>query len=157
VSTLAGQLTKSYNAGLLSLSIGGIPLAGGAAEDGVVTFENNSDTMELTVGATGLPTFSLLNDDVIIATITLMETSVAYAALGALLNAQNLAVSTTGVIPPTPFSLFDVSTGDTMAAGFAVFMSRPNMNKGRVAGPREFVVALPGAGALSQYGLANLL
>ena len=157
MSTIAGQLTKSYNLGTVALTIGGIPFAGGAAEDGLVEFENSSDLFEVTVGATGLPTFSLLNDDLIFATITVMETSLAYLNLGALLQIQVAAASLAGVLAPLPFALLDISTGDTMAAGFAVFMSRPNMNKGRVAQAREFRVALPGAGALSGYGLANLI
>lgn len=157
MSTLAGQLTKSYNLGLVSLTIGGIPLGGGAGEDGLVEFEQNSDLHEITVGATGLTTFSLNNDDLVIATITLMETSLAYTSLGALLNAQVLAASTTGVILPLPFTLLDVSTGDVLVSGTAVFLNRPNMNKARTAGVREFRVALPGAGATAQYGIANIL
>jgi hypothetical protein len=157
VSTVAGQITGSYNLGLLAVTIGGIPIGGGAAEDGLITFENGSDLFEKTKGATGLTTYSLLNDDEVEATITVMETSRAYANLAALMLAQVAAVSTTGVLPPLPFNMLDPSTGDTISAVTAVFMARPVQNKARVAGPREFRVSLQGAGALALFGVANLI
>ena len=156
MSTLEGQLLKSYNLGLVQVTIGGIPI-GGYDTDGGIEFEQGSDLYEKTVGATGLPTYSLLNDDSIEATITVMETSASYAALAALLQAQILASSATGVIPPLPFAMFDPSTGDTLASAFTVFMTRPNQNKGRTAGPREFRISLVGAGAIAAYGTANLI
>ena len=156
MSTLEAQLLKSYNFGLVQLTIGGIPIRG-YATDGGVEFEQGSDIFEKSVGATGLPTYSLLNDDSVGATITVMETSLAYAALALLMNAQILAASTTGVIPPLPFAMVDISTGDTIASAFTVFMARPNMNKGRVAGPREFKIDLVGAGAIATYGINNIL
>jgi hypothetical protein len=156
MSTLEGQLLKSYNLGLVQLTIGGIPI-GGYAADGGIEFEQSADLFEKTIGATGLPTYSLNNDDSIGATITVMETSLAYAALAALMQAQILAASATGVIPPLPFAMVDISTGDTIASAFTVFMARPNMNKGRVAGPREFRIDLVGAGAVATYGINNLI
>lgn len=156
MSTTEGQLLKSYNFGLVQITIGGIPI-GGFGTDGGIEFEQGSDLFEKTVGATGLVTYSLLNDDSMEATITVMETSAGYAALAAAMSAQVLAVSATGVIPPLPFAMIDVSTGDTLASAFCVFMTRPNMNKGRVAGVREFRISLVGAGALASYGTANLV
>ena len=40
---------------------------------------------------------------------------------------------------------------------WTVFMNRPNQNKARVAGTREFRIDLVGAGALATYGVANAL
>lgn len=156
MSTTEGQLLKSYNLGLVQLTIGGIPL-GGYGTDGGIEFEQGSDLFEKSVGATGLPTYSLLNDDTVQATITVMETSAAYAALAALMQAQVLAASTTGVIPPLPFNMLDISTGDTISSAFCVFLNRPNQNKARVAGTREFRIDLVGAGALATYGVANII
>ena len=155
MSTSEGQLLKSYNLGLVALTIGGIPI-GGYGTDGGIEFEQGSDLFEKTVGATGLPTYSLLNDDTVQVTITVMETSAAYAALAALMQAQ-VAAASLGALPPLPFNMIDISTGDTISAAFSVFMSRPNQNKARVAGAREFRIDLVGAGALASYGVANII
>ena len=155
MSTSEGQLLKSYNLGLVALTIGGIPIKG-FATDGGIEFEQGSDLFEKTVGATGIATYSLLNDDTVQATITVMETSAAYAALAALMQAQ-VAAASLGALPPLPFNMIDISTGDTVSAAFSVFMNRPNQNKARVAGTREFRIDLVGAGALATYGVANAL
>jgi hypothetical protein len=154
VSTIEGQLLKSYDLGIVQLVVGGIPI-GGFGEDGGIEFESDSDLWEVNVGATGLTTFSKVNNDLLFAIVTVMETSLAYAALGGLLKTQQL--NPLPVIVPLPFLMVDPSTGDTVSSVASVFTQRPNQNKGRVAGERIFRIALPGAGATNLYGVANVV
>lgn len=154
MSTLQGQLLKSYNFGIMQLVVGGIPI-NGYDDDGGIEFEQGADLFEKTVGADGAPTYSLLNDDTVQAIVTLKETSAGYTALAALMTAQVIAASTAGFIAPVPFLMLDITTGDTIATAFCVFMARPNMSKGRVAQAREFRIDLVGAGATAIYGAAN--
>ena len=153
MSTTQGLLTKTYNFGLVQVVIGAVPVSGGWSDDGGIEFEQGADLWEKTVGATGLTTYSLLNDDSVEATLTVMETSNAYTALAALMTAQIAAASLGGFVPPLPFLMFDPSTGDTIAAANTIFMARPNQSKGRVAQAREFRISLAGAGATAAFGV----
>lgn len=153
MSTLEGQLLKSYDLGTVQLIIGGIPI-GGYGEDGGLEYEQSSALFEFNVGATGLVTASRLNDDLVFAIITVMETSASYRNLGRIMQAQ---AALPGVIVPLAYLMFDPLTGDTIASAFVVFDTRPNMTKGRTAGERVFRVALPGAGANAVFGALNLI
>ena len=155
MSTLAAQLLRSYNFGAVQLIVGGAPV-GGFDDDGGIEFEN-PDLFEKTVGADGQVTYSVINDDSLGVTITLKETSAGVLVLNGLLQIQIAAVSLTGSIPPLPFVMFDPATGDSIVSAFAVFMGRPNLNKGRVAGAREFRMDLVGSGATQQAGAGNLI
>ncbi len=153
MSTLEGQLAKSYDLGSVILVVGGVPLGGHGADGGVVV-EPNADLFEMAVGATGLTTFSKLNDDVLMATITVKDTSLAYATLAGFMKIQQL---TPLLIAPLAFLLVDPGNGDTVNSAFCVFMRLPTVSKLRVASEREFLVALPGAAASAVFGVANVI
>lgn len=152
MSTLEGILGKHYDLGQVVCVVGVAPI-GGYGEEGGLEFEANSDLFEAAVGATGLPTFSKLNDDLWFVDITVMETSNAYLILGALLKAQQLAP----IYVPLPFLMTDPNTGDSVSSATAVFMAVPAMNKARVAGERVFRLGLPGAGQTAVFGVLNVV
>lgn len=147
-------MARYYNLKANSLVIGGIVISG-YGDDGGIEYENNSELMEMAMGADGDPTFSELNDDTLIATITLKESSPSYAALAGLLKTQLDARRASGTIVPLAYHHRDPVNGDIVQCFEAVFMARPTPSKGRTAGDREFKIALPHAAADALYGSKN--
>ena len=78
-----GLITKTYDLGAVVCTLGPVGI-GGYGEEGGLEFEQASVIGEVTVGATGLSTFSRSNNKDMIVTITVMETSLAYNLLGAI-------------------------------------------------------------------------
>jgi len=136
---------KTYNLKLCFLTIGGQRIEG-FGEDEAVSFEERSDTVEPTTGADGQHTVSVLNDDSMIATITVMENSRACQILRAQQVAQK-AEAAAGSIIRRPFGLTDSISGDRINDDFCTFMNEPGPNKARTVGTREFRVFLPNAKA----------
>lgn len=149
-------MARYYNLKANTLVIGGVVVSG-FGDDGGIEYENNSELVELSMGADGDPTFSELNDDTLIATITLKESSPSYRALAELLKTQLTTRRTTGTIDPLAYLHRDPVNGDIVQCFEAVFMSRPTPSKGRTAGDREFKIALPHAAADALYGSKNFL
>ncbi len=152
MSTLAGQVQKAWNFGSMVLNIGGVNVTA-YGEDGGVEFEQGADLWEKTVGADGQVTYSFVNDDSVEGTITVMATSPAVLTLNAIIAVQIASVSVGGPIPPTPFTMFNPSTGDTVTAPFCVLMNRPNLSAPRSVPTREFRVSL--VGAIQVGGITN--
>ena len=148
-----GLIAKTYDLSAVVCTVGAV-VVGGYGEDGGLEFEQGAPIFEATVGATGLTTLSKNNNTDMIVTISVMETSAAYALLGAQMKIQE---NTPFVIIPLPFFMRDNITGDQIAAATSIFLERPNMSKGRVAGERQFKLYLPGAAIGALYGTQNLI
>ena len=148
-----GLIAKTYDLSAVACTIGPV-IVGGYAEDGGIEIEWAGTIGEVTHGATGLTTFSRNNNTDAIVTITVQETSAAYAAMGAQMKLQE---NTPFVIIPQPFILVDSITGDKLSTATSIYLERPQMNKGRVAGERQFKLLLPGAAIGAIYGIKNLV
>lgn len=148
-----GLIVKTYDLSAVVLTIGPV-LVGGYAEDGGIEIEWSAPIGEVTVGATGLTTFSRNNNTDAVVTITVMETSATYAALGLQMKTQE---NTPFVILPLPFFMRDNITGDQFSAATSIYLERPTISKGRIAGERQFKLHLPGAAITALYGVQNLV
>jgi hypothetical protein len=141
---------KTYDLASVYLIIGGYRI-GGYGEEGGIEFEYGADIGETKVGADGQATFSRNNNDSMIVTITVMETSKSYKDLAALMQAQIDAET----IEALAFLMEDEINGDKIRAAYATFLTRPTPNKGRTVGERAFKVFLPNAATEAQFG-ANI-
>lgn len=148
-----GLILKSYDLAAVVCTLGPV-ICGGYGEEGGLEFEWGAPIGEISEGATGLTTFSRSNNTGCNLTISVMETSASYAALGAQMKIQEL---TPFVILPIPFFMRDNITGDQIGSATSVYLERPAMNKGRVAGERQFKLYLPGAAIGALYGIQNLV
>jgi len=151
---LAPQKTYDLKYGNRIL-VGGV-LIGGYAEDGGIEYEYGSDVFEPLVGADGQATVSMLNDNSMTATLTLMETSPAYRDLMILLTAQINVVKLGLPVPPLPFVHADSRNGDAVFSGFCVFLNKPAPSKSRTVGEREFRLFLAQAADNITLGALNL-
>jgi hypothetical protein len=131
--------------------IGGIQIGGYGADGGLV-FEQSAPIGEITHGADGETVFSRNNNNDISCVITVLQTSRAYRDLGLLMKAQEL---TPFVLLPYPFIMRDATTGDQVSAATAIFVERPNIEKGRTVSEATFRVHLPNASIGALYGLSN--
>lgn len=149
-----GLIAKSYDLAQVILVIGGIPITG-YGEDGGIEIEPAAEIHAVTVGADGLTVASKQNNTDAIATITLSEMSAGYAALAALMKAQEVTPSP--ILIPLSFLLVDPSNGDTVSSAFVIFLTRPTISKARNASERVFTLHLPGASIAQLYGVANVV
>lgn len=133
------------------LVIGGVEV-GGYDEDGSITYEFPSELYERKNGADGQTTVSRLNDDDVLCTVTLLESSPAYKQLALLMNFQ----LNQNPIIPLPFVHVDINNGDEIVSAYTVFMTRPTPTKGRTVGTREFQVLLPNVARDIGFGTLNL-
>lgn len=138
---------KTYDLKKVLVTIGGYRI-GGWGNDGGIELAYQSPVGELSTGADGQSTFSRNNDPVMIATITVMETSRSYRDLYTLARAQ----AATDAITPLAFLLKDPISGDAVADDYATFVETPAPSKAKTAGERVFVVALPNARDNSKFG-----
>ena len=139
---MASRTTRFYNFERVRVFVGGLRV-GGYDDDGGIEIEFNSDINEPTVGADGEVTFSHINDDMAVATITLKETSRSYQQLSALATAQLSSQRSGGGLAAVTFGMFDLETGDEITEGSAVFLNTPNISKNKQAGSREIRLGLP--------------
>ena len=114
----------------------------GWGEGDAITFEAGDQLATYKVGGDGLVTVSMTNNDVILARITLGETSYAVRVLAELQRAQHLAASTTGLVGYV-FNMTDANSGDTVSEKEAFFLDAPLPSKGKESGEREFLLLLP--------------
>lgn len=145
-------MSLTYDLKAVDLMIGGFRMSG-AGEAGLVEYEWASDLAELTVGADGEAIVSALNNNALIATVTLMESSVSYATLAANMEVARL-LSGIAPLPANPFFMFDRRNGDSVS-GTARFLTRPTPSKLATVGEREFRIVLPKAIVL--YGTLNVV
>ena len=149
-----GTLAKSYDLAQVQCILGGV-IVGGYGEEGGLEIAPAADgPFTASTGADDLTVFSKTNNTDSIATITVSEKAASYAGLGALMKVQ--ANGLVPVIVPLFFSLFDPSSGETVTSAYPVFVQRPTVTKGRVAGERIFVVHLPGAATSTLYAPLNI-
>lgn len=137
------------------ITLGGLRF-GGFGEDGGVEYEYDSDVFEYVSGADGQVTVSDQNNEIMIATITLMETSKSISEMERLRDLQRKAARR-GPIPPLPFIHIDIVQGDKIADTYAVFLDRPTPSKARSAGERQYRILLPYAAEAMEQGLLNIL
>lgn len=149
-------MSPIYDLALVVCTIGGVAISGYGESD-AVAFEWDADLVEVTKTADGRPLYSRNNDRGCVCTITLSQTSRAYALLSGLLEAQHGDNSglAPNVIVPLPFFLLDPVTGDNVTSETAVFLNRPAPSKGKTVGEVQFRVHLPSPKTV--YGAANIL
>lgn len=145
--------TKTYNLALLQLSVGGRKIGGFGAEGGV-TITWGGDLFDVQVGADGEAVASFNNDQSAIVEITVMESSKGYRDL-AELQAKQLGEVRTGPLGRMEVRMKDPINGDKLADQYGVFLNRPEMTKGKVAGERVFRISCPNAGASLEMGTGN--
>lgn len=148
---MASKTARFYNFERVRVFVGGIRV-GGYDDDGGIEFEFDEDINAPSVGADGEVTFSHNNNDMMVATITLKETSRSYRQLSDLIQVQTAAQRTGGGLAAVSFSLFDLETGDQVTEGQAVFLNRPSPSKSKQAGSREIRLGLPYAARDLQFG-----
>lgn len=134
----SGTPLKTYDLREVFLVIGGQRIRGFGPDD-VIEFEHNADLAEHTVGADGEVTIARSNDASMMCTITVMETSTAYKALGDQLDEQNLEQS----IQRRAFLMRDSISGEEISDDFCAFLTRPIPSKNRGPGTRSFKLLLP--------------
>jgi hypothetical protein len=144
---------KSYDLAKLLLIVGGYDISG-FGEDGGVTLELGADRYEKTVGADGEVAVSANNDNTVIATINVMETSKAYRVLADLQRDQE---DEEGALPALDFLMRDPINGDKVSDRYAVFMNKPAPSKGKKVGSREFRILLPNAAKGMTLGANNTI
>jgi len=149
-----GLIAKHYDLSKVILVVGGIPITG-YGDDGGIEVEPLAPMHEVSVGADGLTVASKTNNTDGVATITLSEASLGYAALAGLMQAQD--ISPVPAQLPLPFLLTDPVNGDVITSAFAIFLNRPTITKGRTAGERVFTLHLPGAFRTASFGVANVV
>lgn len=101
-------------------------------ESDAVKIEPMNDMMVAQASADGHISFDFDPNNAHMAEITVRQNSFAYKVLSGLVQAQDLALRSTGQIPAVAFSLTNPVTGDLVTDLGAVFMNRPGVyaNKG---------------------------
>jgi hypothetical protein len=147
---------KTYNlkAGNLVI-IGGI-VVGGYGKDGGLAYEYAADRYQDDNGADGQTTVSVLNDNRVYVTITLMENSPAYKELAAIQRLQEAQAATPLGVLPLPYLHTDMNNGDAIASGYAVFLTKPAPSKSRTVGEIEFKILLPSAAGTLMLATTSL-
>ena len=143
----AQRSLKTYDFRQVTLVIGGFDI-GGYGDDGGIDVEWGADVGEMSVGIDGEATFSADNNESATVTITVKETSRSYRDLAGLYTTQKAQRP----IEALNFLMRDAINGDEVKDRFAAFLSLPGMSKGKTAGERVFVLALPNARANAKFG-----
>ena len=143
---------KTYDLNSVFLVIGGRRI-GGFGEDGGIEFEFSTERGEMAIIADGQATFSQTNNNLMFATVTVMETSKSYRDLADLYTTQAAEAPKERL----NFLMEDELSGDKVTDQYAVFIAVPAPSKGRVAGEREFRIALPNAGDPTKLKLGQSL
>jgi len=145
---------SSYNLKAVTLSIGGIPITGGFGENDAITLEWVANNYSAKTSADGRRHYSVINDETLKVTLTLMPTTRAYTLLAGQMQAQKAAAAT-GVLLPQAFHLFDLNNGDTFSGDTTVFMTKPSPSKGLEESEVTLELEVPNARAL--FGTLNTL
>lgn len=130
---------RAYSLNSVILVINGINIKAGGESEGI-TFEWNSDVYEETVDARGQVHYTRVSDDLMRATVRVMQGSQAYTALAGLQQAQQAPLP---VIPPMALVMTDPSNGDTLEASTVVFLNRPTPNKRKGPSELEYRLSIP--------------
>jgi len=128
----------------VSLTIQGRRIRGWGGSEGV-TFDPNSDLVDQTVGAGGIVAAYGTNDDLVTATITVMQGSRGASILGQLTTQQIQQMNVSGTLPEYEFQMRDASTGDEVMDPKAYFTSQPGPDQGQETAELEWTMALPNA------------
>jgi hypothetical protein len=113
----------------------------GFSEDEAVSYETESDAVEHLVSADGEVTVSTTNDERMVVTITVMETSESCRRLDGLRRRQRDEMKQ-GRLETVGYSHSDRINGD-LVRGEGIFLSYGKPSKGKGAGTREFQILLP--------------
>ena len=148
------NIVAAFNFNNVIVSLGPVRL-GNFGEDGGVTFEYPSEAVNHKVSADGRVTVSKMNDDRMIATVTLMQTSPSNAAMWGSWRAQEAAFAQGLPIPGLPFNVANIRTGDTVNAGQAIILQPPAPDQGQEAGEYEWQILLPYAKRSLVLGILN--
>lgn len=141
------QVAKLFSLPQNFLVVGGFRIRG-FSEDEAISYETEADAIEHLVSADGEVTVSTTNDERLVATITVMETSESCKILDELRRSQRDQMKQ-GVLEEVEFSHSDRIVGDIVRGG-GIFLQYPKPSKSRTAGTREFMILLPYAAARSR-------
>lgn len=146
------QTAKLFSLPQNYLLVGGERVQG-YSEDEAISYEIESDAVEHLVSADGEVTVSTTNDERMVMTITVMETSASCKRLDDLRREQRASMKN-GILNEVPVSHSDRINGD-LVRGLGIFLGRGMPSKGKTAGTREFRLLLPYAA--SKVELATLV
>lgn len=151
----AGQnVVAAYNFNNVIVMLGGFRL-GNFGEDGGVSFEYPSESVTHKVSADGRVSISKINDNRMIATVTLMQTSGSNRSLDAVWKTQNAAFAQGLPVIALPFSLTNPRTGDSVNTPGAVILQPPTPDQAMEAGEYEWQILLPYAKRDLILGVVN--
>lgn len=130
---------KVYDSNEVKISIAGIPITGGFADGEFLRIEPETEAFTDVVGTDGEVTRSKSNDGRATATILLMQTAEANAALSALHNQDKNQPGGAGV---GRFLVQDLNGGTLHEAAQCWIQNRPNVSYDREATAREWPIRL---------------
>lgn len=135
-------------------TLNGISISG-FGNNGSIVFEHPTQKLTYTVGGDGLTALNVMNDDTMLARVTLLATSVAVRQLDELAKIQTAGATTVGVVAHV-FQYTDPSNGDFVTARQAVILDTPPPSPGREVQDREFLILLPYARRTAKLGSLNV-
>jgi len=138
-----------------SLTIQGRRIRGWGSSEGI-RFETNSEAVSQTVGAGGIVVPYATNDNLVTATVTVMQGSRGAAILGQLFTQQLQQVNVAGVLVEYEFQMRNASTGDEVFDPKAYFIDNPGPNQAQEPAELEWTLGLPNARPQMLYSL-NLI
>ncbi len=124
-------------------------------DDGKIACAWGADLFDKMVGTDGGVVVSRTNDDSVLLTVDLLETSQAYRVLAGLMNTQLAAVDAGLPIPPLAL-LYRAPNGDEITDPTPVFMKRPELTQAKGQTNRSFEILCPNGGAKAKFGSAIL-
>lgn len=135
---------KTYNLRACQLIIGGVPITGFGADD-AITFEAQEDASETAIGLDGEHVNRVINNDHMTATITLLPSSAANAALLAQYKAIKAALNEGIEANVGSFFFKDPLNGDIISDDVFYFQRPPDVTKGSEVSPFVWTLSLPNA------------
>ncbi|NOT72459.1 MAG: hypothetical protein HOP09_14655 [Hyphomicrobium sp.] len=141
----------AYDLKSVICTVNGVPVDGWS-EDDAITFENDSDIWTVTKTADGKALYSKNNDNALMCTLHLSQTTRAYAFLAGFIQTQ--AALPGFLLVPALVAIVDPSNGDS-TIGTAVFMNWPEPSKAKTVGTVEIKMHLKDP--TRTFGVANLL
>ena len=131
------QRTHTYNARAVKMSLGGVPLEDGLAEDTFVTISRMTEAFTSVASVTGSVSRSRTNDDRGEVVVSFLHNSVECKKLQ---DRMNLDMKSQNGIPPAPFFLRDMISGDEFYAAEAWISNRDTIERGRETGTQSFTI-----------------
>lgn len=128
----------------------------GFGDDGAVEYTALSeDDIETVVGYDGTATPNAILSWAWIAEIKVREGSATYKALGALLQAQRLAIAQGLTVPRYAWYHKDGTNGDEVKDTNCIITAGPTMSKTNRYSVRSFKILIPNAKLNALYGINN--